>query len=57
MTSVHIPDDVLDAENALKQCGDWTFLASLLEDVLAEKDAFITTLEATLKANEHRVRA
>jgi HPt (histidine-containing phosphotransfer) domain-containing protein len=44
---------VIVEELTLEQCGDWAFVAELLEDFLNDRDESIEKLSAALKDNDH----
>lgn len=44
---------VIDAESALEQCCDWSFVVELLDDVLAERETMAQQLVDAAQANDH----
>jgi len=44
--------DVIDAESALEQCCDWSFVVELLDDVLNDRDSVISQLQDALEKND-----
>lgn len=45
-------DRVLDEEAVIQQCGDWTFVLELLQDLLNEKDENFKSLRANVNDAE-----
>jgi len=43
----------VDESAILEQCGDWTFIAELLTDVMNEKAQFIADARQAIAANDH----
>jgi len=44
---------VIDVDECLAVCDDWSFVVELLNDVLSERDVRIPALQAALNANDH----
>lgn len=43
-------------DGCLEQCGDWAFVAELVQDVLADHQKTINDLKSALDADDHSVR-
>jgi len=43
---------LIDAEHSLEQCGDWTFIAELLQDIVNEREERVAELEAAIETND-----
>lgn len=44
---------VIDPDGALEQCGDWSFVVELLNDLLTEKPDILNGLSSALAASDH----
>lgn len=44
---------VISPEDVLEQCGDWSFVVELLEDILKERDAYLESFMDAVDKNDH----
>ena len=44
---------VIEEDAAFEQCGEWSFIVELLNDILAEREARVEELQSAVQADDH----